>query len=72
MVTQKSIISYKMNNVFNKHRDSPSETVNTVPKKDVILVSAYLGFQSDASKRFLKSWVNKFYASTSVTYYFVT
>jgi hypothetical protein len=50
-----------MNDVLNKHRNRPSETVTTVPKRDVILVLPYLGFRSEVFKRRLKSCVNKFY-----------
>ena len=47
MVTRKGIISYNMNDVLNKHRNSPSETVTTVTKRDAVLVLPYLGFQSE-------------------------
>ena len=57
----KGIISYSMNDVLNKHRNRPSETVTTFPKRDVIVVLPYLGFQSEVVKRRLKSCVNKFY-----------
>ena len=50
-----------MNDVLNKHRNRPSETVTTFPKRDVIVVLPYLGFQSEVVKRRLKSCVNKFY-----------
>ena len=50
-----------MNDIFNKHRNSPSETVTTVPKRGVILELPYLGFQSEVFKRCLKSCVNKLY-----------
>ena len=50
-----------MNDVLNKHRNRPSKTVITVPKRDVILVLPYLGFQSEVFKHCLKSCVNKFF-----------
>ena len=37
----KGILSYNMNDVINKRRNSPSKTVTTVPKKDVIFVFAW-------------------------------
>ena len=50
-----------MNDVLNRHQDKFSNPIATVPKKDVILVLPYLGFQSELVKRRLKSCINKFY-----------
>ena len=41
------IISYNMNDVLNRHQDKFSNPIATVPKKDIILVLPYLGFQSE-------------------------
>ena len=54
-------INYNVNNVLNKHKAKPSEPTLTVPKKNAILVLAYLGFQSDAITHRMKSCVNNFY-----------
>ena len=51
-----------VNDVLNKHKDTPSKPSVTVPKKDVIFVLLYLGFHSDAITRRLKSCVSKFYS----------
>ena len=63
----KGIISFNMNDVLNKYRNRPSETVTTVPKSDVILVLPYLGFRSEVFKRRLKSCVNKFFGFVNVS-----
>ena len=56
------IISYNMNDVLNRHQeDKFSNPIATVPKKDIILVLPYLGFQSELVTRRLKSCINKFY-----------
>ena len=55
------IISYNMNDVLNRHQDKFSNLIATVPKKDIILVLPYLGFQSELVTRRLKSCINKFY-----------
>lgn len=55
------IISYNMNDVLNKHRDQPSKPITTVPKKDIIIVLPYLGFQSKAITHGLKSCISNFY-----------
>ena len=59
-----------MNDVLNKHRNRPSETVTTDPKRDVILVLPYLGFQSEVFKRRIKSCVNKFYGFVNLRFTF--
>ena len=58
----RGINNYNVNDVMNKHNDRPSEPTLTVPKKDVILVLPYLGFQSDGIITcWFKSCVNNRY-----------
>ena len=61
----RGVINYNVNepsnDVLHKHKDRPSQSTLTVPKRDVILVLPYLGLHSDAITRRLKSCVNKFY-----------
>ena len=57
----RGVISYNINDVLDKQKDRLAEPTTTVPKKDVILALPYLGFQSEAITRRLKSSVSKFY-----------
>ena len=54
-----------VNGVLNKQKDRPAEPTTLPPRfprnEDVILVLPYLGFQSEAFTRRLKSCVSKFY-----------
>ena len=48
-------------NVLNRHQAKFSNLIGTVPKKDIILILPYLGFQSEVVTRRLKSCINTFY-----------
>ena len=61
------IITFNINDVLNKNKNTPNEPVATVPKKDVIVVLPYyIGLHSNLITKRLKSCVNRFYSFVNV------
>ena len=54
------LIVESTNDVINKHRNKPKDII-TVPKKEIFIVSPYLGIQSKIVTQQLKSCIYKFY-----------
>ena len=54
------IISYKINDVVNKHQNKPMDII-TAPKKETFIVLPFLGIQSKIVTQQLKSCIYKFY-----------
>ena len=57
----RGVLSYNINDVLNRQKKKSADPAATVPKKDVILVLPFLGFQSEVLARRVKSCVSKFY-----------
>ena len=51
---------------MNRQKNRSAELVTTVPKKDIILVLPFLGFQSEALTRRVKSCIGKFYGCVNL------
>ena len=56
------VITYNINDVLNRNKNKPNDPVVTVPKKDIIILSPYLGLHSNQVAKRLKSCVYKFYS----------
>jgi len=63
-------VKYQMNDVIEKHQNKPKDPVQTVKKKEVLIVLPFLGYhskhltkqlRSGAHYLLLKSCINKFY-----------
>jgi len=57
----RGILCYNINDVLNRQKNRSAEPAPTDPKKDVILVMPFLGFQSEALTWHVKSCISKFY-----------
>ena len=55
------MLCYNINHVLNRQKNKSAEPIATVPNKDILLVSPFLGCQSEALARRAKSCVSKFY-----------
>ena len=60
------IITFNINDVLNKNKNTPNKPVATVPKKDVIVLFPYIGPHSNRITKRLKSCVNRFYSFVNV------
>ena len=59
-------VKYHMNDVIEKHQNKPKDPVQTVKKKEVLIVLPFLGHHS----KHLRSCINKFYGIFTVTIVF--
>ena len=55
------VVNYNINDVLNRQQNRPTNPILTVPKKETILVLAYLGVQSKIVTKQLKTCINKLY-----------
>ena len=57
------VITFNINDVLNKSKNKPNNSVQaTVPKKDILIVLPYLGFHSNQVTKRLKSCVYNLYS----------
>ena len=57
------VITFNINDVLNKSKNNPNNSVQaTVPKKDILIVLPYLGFHSNQVTKRLKSCVYNLYS----------
>ena len=54
-------VKYHMNDVIEKHQNKPKDPVQTVKKKEVLIVLPFLGYYSKHLTKQLRSCINKFY-----------
>ena len=59
-------VKYHMNDVIEKHQNKPKDPVQTVKKKEVLIVLPFLGYHSKDLTKLLRSCVNKFFGIFSV------
>ena len=62
----RGVLCYNINDVLNRQKNRSAEPATTVPKKDIILVLPFLGFQSEALTRRVKSCISKFYGCVNL------
>ena len=62
----RGVLSYNINDVLNRQKNRSAEPAATVPKKDIILVLPFLGFQSEGLTRRVKSCISKFYGCVNL------
>ena len=55
-----------MNDVIEKHQNKPKDPVQTVKKKEVLIVLPFLGHHSKHLTKQLRSCINKFYGILDV------
>ena len=58
-------VKYHMNDVIEKRQNKPKVPVQTVKKKEVLIVLPFLGYHSHLTKQ-LRSCINKFYGIFNV------
>ena len=54
-------VKYHMNDATDKHQNEPKDPVQTVKKKEVLIVLPFLGHHSKHLTKQLRSCINKFY-----------
>ena len=59
-------VKYHMNDVIDKHQNNSKDPVQTVKKKEVLIVLPFLGHHSKHLTKQLRSRVNKFYGIFNV------
>ena len=62
--------AHHMNDVIEKHQNKPKDPVQTVKKKEVLIVLPFLGHHSKHLTKQLRSCINKFYGIFNVTIVF--
>ena len=61
------VITFNINDVLNKSKNKPNNSVQaTVPKKDILIVLPYLGFHSNQVTKRLKSCVYNLYSQSDM------
>ena len=63
-------VTYHMNDVIEKHQNKPKDPVQTVKKKEVLIVLPFLGHHSKHLTKQLRSCINKFYGIFNITIVF--
>ena len=67
------VITFNINDVLNKSKNKPNNSVQaTVPKKDILIVLPYLGFHSNQVTKRLKSCVYNLYSFVNLKIIFQT
>ena len=61
-------VKYHMNDVIDKHQNKPKDPVQTVKKKEVLIVLPFLGHHSKHLTKQLRSRINKFYGIFNVRF----
>ena len=63
-----------MNDVIDKHQNKPKDPVQTVKKKEVLIVLPFLGYHSKHLKKQPRSCKNKFYGifNVKIVFFFRT
>ena len=59
-------VKYQMNDVIDKHQNKPKDPVQTVKKKEVLIVLPFLGHHRKHLTKQLRSCINKFYGIFNV------
>ena len=59
-------VKYHMSDVIEKHQNKPKDPIQTVKKKEVLIVLPLLGYHSKHLTKQLRSYINKFYGIFNV------
>ena len=59
-------LSKYMNDVIEKHQNKPKDPVQTVKKKEVLIILPFLGYHSKHLAKQLRSCITKFYGIFNV------